>query len=70
MPTRTRKRLPSTKELGPIAQRVIEANKFLSDYPLPRLLNRRRWTKKQWKRHKESWAELDQEKREKQRQHA
>ncbi len=54
--------------LSPEAERAREANEFLSNYPLPRLLDRKRWTKRQWRRHKESWAELDQERREKQRQ--
>ena len=70
MPNRARKRLSGIEPLSPEAERVQEANEFLSNHPLPRLLNRKRWTKKQWKRHKESWAELDQEKREIQRQHA
>ena len=70
MSTQARRKLSSIEELGPIAQRVIEANEFLNNHPLPRLLNRKRWTKKQWKRHKESWSELDQERRQKQRQSA
>ncbi|KKK98890.1 hypothetical protein LCGC14_2638250, partial [marine sediment metagenome] len=68
MSTRTRKRLPSTEELSSVAKRVKEANQFLDEHPLPRLLDRKRWTKRDWKRHKESWAELDREIREKQRQ--
>ena len=68
MSIRTRKRLPSTEELGPVAKAVEEANQFLDKYPMPRLLERKRWTKKQRKRHKESWAELDREIRKKQRQ--
>jgi hypothetical protein len=67
MPTRIRKHLSSTKELGPVALRVKEANEYLSNYPLPKLLDRKRWTKKRWKRHKESWAELDQERKQAQR---
>ncbi|KKK83758.1 hypothetical protein LCGC14_2790160, partial [marine sediment metagenome] len=67
MATKARKRLSSTEELGPVARRVKEANQFLKKYPLPRLLDRSKWTKKDWKRHEEAWAELDQERREKQR---
>ncbi len=68
MAAKARKRLSSTEELGPVAKRAKEANQFLSKYPLPRLLDRKRWTKKRWKRHEEAWAELDQERRQKQRQ--
>ncbi len=68
MSTRARKRLSSTEVLSPEAERAREANEYLSNYPLPRLLDRKRWTKKRWARHKASWAELDQERREKQRQ--
>ncbi len=70
MSAKARKRLSDTEPLSPEAKRVREANEYLSNHPLPRLLNRKRWTKKQWERHKESWAELDREKREIQRQHA
>lgn len=68
MPNRSRRKLSSIEEVGPITKSVNEANKYLDKYPLPRLLNRKRWTKKQWKRHKDSWAELDLERRKKQRQ--
>ena len=67
MATKARRRLPSTEELGPIAKRVKEANQFLKRYPLPRILDRSKWTKKDWKRHEESWAELDLERRKKRR---
>lgn len=70
MSVKVRKRLSSTEELSPIAKRVKEANEFLSNYPMPRLLDRKRWTKKRWKRHEEAWAELDREKRKEQRQRA
>ncbi len=70
MSTRARKRLSSIEELGPIGRAAEEANQFLKDHPLPRILNRKRWTRKEWKRHKDSWAELDKEIREKQRERA
>ena len=67
MSKQTRRRLSSTEKLGPTSRVVIEANQFLKKHPLPRLLNRKRWTKKEWKRHKDSWAELDQERIQEQR---
>ena len=67
MSTKARRRLPNTEELGPVAERVKEANQFLQKHPLPRLLDRKRWTKKRWKRHTEAWAELDLKKRQEQR---
>ncbi len=68
MPNRARKRLSSIEEVSLVTQRVNEANEFLDNHPLPRILDRKRWTKKDWKRHKDSWAELDIEIRKKQRQ--
>ena len=65
MPNQARRRLSSSE--GPTSKAVIEANQFLKNHPLPRLLNRKRWTKKEWKRHKESWAELDEERKLEQR---
>ncbi len=64
---KARKRLSNTEELGPTSKVVIEANQFLKKHPLPRLLDRKRWTKKDWKRHKDSWAELDEERKQEQR---
>lgn len=63
MSARIRKRLSSTEELSPVARRVKESNQYLSKYPLPRSLDRKRWTKKDWKRHEEAWAEVDRKRR-------
>ena len=63
MLNQTRKRLSSTVEMSLAAKSVREANKFLQKYPIPRLLDRKRWSKKRREHHEEAWTELDQDRR-------
>ncbi len=70
MPNKTRRRLSSIEDVSSLTRKVIEANKFLGNHSLPKLLDRKRWTKKRWKRHENAWNDLDQEKRHEQRKRA
>ncbi len=70
MPNQTRRRLSTVEEVSVLTRGVNEANEFLNGHPIPKLLDRKRWTKKRWKRHEAAWSELDQERRHEQRKRA
>ncbi len=70
MPNQTRKRLSTVEDVSILTRGTNEANEFLNSHPLPKLLDRKRWGKKRWKRHEDAWNDLDQEKRHEQRKRA